>query len=175
MLGAEVVIKTNQISLKYLLEQRVNTPMQHKGLSKLLGLNYTIEYKKGVENRVADALSRQEGQNREEIQNEADLCMVSEIIPTWVQELKSSYEEDQWIAKVKREMESGIKATQKFSEHQGVVRYNGRICVGEHGNWREKILREMHGSSLGGHAGITATYQRVKRFFFLAITERGST
>lgn len=62
LLGNEFIIKTDQISLKYLLEQKVNTPMQHKGLSKLLGLNYKMEYKKGVENKVADALSRKEGQ-----------------------------------------------------------------------------------------------------------------
>ena len=62
LLGGEFIIRTDQISLKYLLEQRVNTPMQHKGLSKLLGLNYKIEYKRGLENRAADALSRQERQ-----------------------------------------------------------------------------------------------------------------
>lgn len=61
LLGGEFIIRTDQISLKYLLEQRVNTPMQHRGLSKLLDLNYKIEYKKGVHNRVVDALSRQEG------------------------------------------------------------------------------------------------------------------
>lgn len=48
LLGTEFLIRTDQVSLKYLLEQKVNTPMQHKGLSKLLGLNYTREYKKGV-------------------------------------------------------------------------------------------------------------------------------
>jgi hypothetical protein len=42
------VIKTDQISLKYLLEQRINTPMQHRGLSKLLDPNYKFEYKKEV-------------------------------------------------------------------------------------------------------------------------------
>lgn len=54
LIGGPFVIKTYQISLKHLLEQRVNNAMQHKGLCKLLGLYYTIEYKKGTENKVTD-------------------------------------------------------------------------------------------------------------------------
>lgn len=34
------------------------TNLQEKGVSKLLGLDYKILCKKGVENRVADALSK---------------------------------------------------------------------------------------------------------------------
>ena len=60
LMGGKFVIKTDHISLKYLLEQKLNTSTQHKGLSKLLGLDYVIEYKRGSENRVADALSRKE-------------------------------------------------------------------------------------------------------------------
>lgn len=56
LIGGTFVIKTHQISLKHLLEQRINTAVQHKGLSKLLWLNYIIEYKEGIENKVADAL-----------------------------------------------------------------------------------------------------------------------
>ncbi|OIS99338.1 putative mitochondrial protein [Nicotiana attenuata] len=52
--------KTVHHSLKYLLEQRVTYPIQQKGLTKLLGLDYEVQYKKGAENRVADALSRQQ-------------------------------------------------------------------------------------------------------------------
>lgn len=63
LMGSRFIIKTYHISLKYLLEQKINTASQHKGLSKLLGLDYTIEYIKGNENVVVDALSRQEGQN----------------------------------------------------------------------------------------------------------------
>ncbi|XP_070054168.1 uncharacterized protein [Nicotiana tomentosiformis] len=54
------VVRTNHHNLKYLLEQRVTTVTQQKGLTKLLGLDNEVQYKKGVENRVADALSRQQ-------------------------------------------------------------------------------------------------------------------
>ncbi len=53
------MIKTDQQSLKHLLEQRVGTPMQHKWITKLLEYPFVAEYKKGKENLVADALSRQ--------------------------------------------------------------------------------------------------------------------
>jgi hypothetical protein len=39
-------------------EQRLTTPWQQKALTKLLGLQYSIEYKRGSTNQVADALSR---------------------------------------------------------------------------------------------------------------------
>nr|GFC42196.1 hypothetical protein [Tanacetum cinerariifolium] len=41
-----------------LLEQRITTLAQMKWLPKLMGFNYEIVYKKGIENEPADALSR---------------------------------------------------------------------------------------------------------------------
>jgi hypothetical protein len=38
-------------------EQRLHTPWQQKVFTKLLGFNYRIVYKKGVENTVADSLT----------------------------------------------------------------------------------------------------------------------
>jgi hypothetical protein len=61
---AEFYIKTDQRSLVNLTEQRLTTPWQHKALTKLLGLQFKIIYKKGVENRVADALSRHPSHER---------------------------------------------------------------------------------------------------------------
>ncbi|KAF3641486.1 hypothetical protein FXO38_21615 [Capsicum annuum] len=58
LLGRPFVIKTDHHKLKYLLEQRITTPSQQKWLIKLLGFDYSIQYKKGKDNVVADALSR---------------------------------------------------------------------------------------------------------------------
>lgn len=52
------MIRTNQKSLKWLLQQKVSTPFQQFWLSKLLGYDYEIVYKLGQENKAADALSR---------------------------------------------------------------------------------------------------------------------
>lgn len=60
--GNQFTIRTDQKSLRHLLEQRAISVEQQKWASKLLGLNYTIEYRHGKENRVADALSRQQTQ-----------------------------------------------------------------------------------------------------------------
>ncbi|XP_019225505.1 PREDICTED: uncharacterized protein LOC109207079 [Nicotiana attenuata] len=70
--GSYFIIKTDHHSLKYLLEQRVTTALQQKGLTKLLGLDYEIQYKRGAENKVADALSRRQ-------EEESELCAVSTV------------------------------------------------------------------------------------------------
>ena len=57
LLGHKYVIKTDHEALKHLMEQKLTTLLQHKWLSKLLGYDYTVVYKRGKDNLVADALS----------------------------------------------------------------------------------------------------------------------
>ncbi|XP_041009333.1 uncharacterized protein LOC121253378 [Juglans microcarpa x Juglans regia] len=58
LLGQHFKVRTNQQALKYLQEQRVGIPAQQKWVSKLLGYDFSVEYKSGKTNQVADALSR---------------------------------------------------------------------------------------------------------------------
>jgi hypothetical protein len=57
-LGGQLIIKTCQQSLKYMMTQCLTEGIQHKHLMKLLEFNYSIEYKKGKESTVVDALSK---------------------------------------------------------------------------------------------------------------------
>ena len=52
------MVRTDNQNLKFLLEQRIATLAQQKWLVKLLGYAFVVEYKKGSENKVADALFR---------------------------------------------------------------------------------------------------------------------
>ena len=54
----EPIIFTDQKSLIHVNEKILNTPRHQKVSTKLLGMQYKIIYKKGSENRDADALSR---------------------------------------------------------------------------------------------------------------------
>lgn len=58
LLGTRFVIRTDQKSIKELSSQPVHTPAQQRFLIKLLGYDFSIEYKPGSTNNVADALSR---------------------------------------------------------------------------------------------------------------------
>lgn len=85
LLQSEFTIKK---SLIHLDDQRLHTPWQHKALTKLLGLNYQIVYKKGNKNKVVDALSRT---THADIH---DLAAVSIIQPTWLLDLQTAYSSD---------------------------------------------------------------------------------
>lgn len=58
LLGRRFIVRTDNQSLKYLMEQRITTPAQSRWVTKLLGYDYAIEYRKGPKNQVADSLSR---------------------------------------------------------------------------------------------------------------------
>ncbi|XP_047331390.1 uncharacterized protein LOC124934951 [Impatiens glandulifera] len=68
--GRYFIIRTDHQSLKFLMEQKITTVLQQRWLSKLLGFNYSIIYKRGKTNMAADALSRRES---------AELTMISTV------------------------------------------------------------------------------------------------
>jgi hypothetical protein len=58
LVGARFVVKLDHKSLKYLLEQKDLNERQQKWVSKIEANDFDIEFVKGKNNAVADALSR---------------------------------------------------------------------------------------------------------------------
>jgi hypothetical protein len=82
-----MAIVMDQQSLVQLSEQRLHTPWQQKLFTKLLGLQYTIRYRRGPKNRVADALSRFPELG-------SSCAAVSVALPAWTQAVAASYAAD---------------------------------------------------------------------------------
>ena len=80
LLGRTFIVRTDHRSLKFLWEQRITTYAQQKWLSKLMGYDFQVEYRKGVENVVANALSRKE--------EKVELATISTPVLRWLNTIK---------------------------------------------------------------------------------------
>ena len=91
--GDQIIIKMDHQSLKYLLEQKVTTMLQQKWLTKLMGFNYTIAYKKGVKNNEVDALSIKG-------LNDAELATIYIVQSGWLADIRDSWIGDELAQQV---------------------------------------------------------------------------
>lgn len=106
LLGSKFIVRTDHHSLKNLLKQTVQTPDQHFFLSKLLGYDFTIEYKRGRDNIVADALSRQ--MEEENLQLDAEIkILCSSVYPEWMNQLLNENKTDPWLLSSKAKADRG--------------------------------------------------------------------
>ncbi|KAL0309707.1 UNVERIFIED_CONTAM: Transposon Ty3-G Gag-Pol polyprotein [Sesamum radiatum] len=116
-----------------------------------------LAYRKGCENKAADALSRRE---------HPECAAVTVVIPNWVTDIVRSYDGDDEFLPVIQAKSIDDAAYPMFSLQGGVLRKEGRICVGKNTDVRRRIVQVLHDSSIGGHSGINGTYQRVRSMFF---------
>lgn len=80
LLGHNFTVETNQPALKHLIEQKVATETQQKWISKLMGNDSKIKYKKGKENKIVDALSWKHGEDA------ITLALISFPTLFWIEE-----------------------------------------------------------------------------------------
>jgi hypothetical protein len=169
-------IKTDQQSLKHILEQRVGTPMQQKWIFKLLGYHFVVEYKQGKENKVADALSRKEDTDlKTEVEKETaylqaqtrgHLCAISFPSPTWLDDLRASYKEDEELKSLVSRLQASGEGEGHYTLNQGLLLYKDRFCIGKESGMKIKVLALIHDSPLGGHSSYLKSLHRAKKDWF---------
>jgi hypothetical protein len=98
----QFIIKINHESLKFILEKKFQTHIQKKSSTKLLKLKYIIQYKKGKENMVADALSINviTGRQLENMKEKnSDLTAITIIKQVWYNQVGETHEGDELFKK----------------------------------------------------------------------------
>lgn len=142
----------------HLEEERITSVWQQKAFTKLIGLNYRICYKRGNENRAADALSRKEHTAGDTV------LFISECNPSWLEEVVQGYQSDPQAHQLLGEL-AIAKQKGPFSLQRGLLRYHQRIWLGNNKTLQQRVIAALHDSVLGGHSGYPVTYARVKKQF----------
>lgn len=143
LLGRRFVIKTDQQSLKFIMEQRQVGHEYQKWVSKLMGYTFDIQYRPGAANQVADALSRI---NREGI----ECCnLVATCVVPW-EKLQSIINNDPFIQQVKQDLAAGNAVPKGYSLRQDILYFKDRIVLPSTRNITDMFLKEYHDSLIGG-------------------------
>jgi len=159
ILGKCFQIKTDHLSLKYFLEQRISSPEQQNWVTKLFGYDYEIIYKKCRENMVVDDLSTK-------YEEEGSLFSLSFTVPDWLQVVRHEWLQDPKLSRLIQQLQHHYPASPRYSWHNEEICYNGRLYLSKHSQLKSTVLSELHASPTTGHLGFTKTYEWVKHYFF---------
>jgi hypothetical protein len=134
------------------MDQRLHTNWQKKALTKLMGLQYKVQYKPGVHNGAADALSRKP-------QEASQVFSVTTLQPAWLSSVSASYASDAFPQKLLQQLAVDPTSIPAYSLNHGILRHKGRILVGADPELQQRIISAFHDSPQGGHSGFPMTYR----------------
>jgi hypothetical protein len=152
--GRRFSVKTDHYSLKYLLDQRLATIPQHHWVGKLLGFDFTVDYKPGAANKVADALSRRDT-------DDGALLAISMPHFDFLTKLRQAQLEDPALVTLHAEIAAGTRPA-PWTVVDGMVQFAGRLYIPPTSPLLAEILNVVHGD---GHEGIQRTLHRLRRDF----------
>ena len=140
------------------MSQVIQTPEQQTYLSKLLGFDYTIKYKPGAHNTVADALLRI-------VPTEATCFTLTMPHCLFLDQLRHTLLQDPQYVGLVHDIQSRPDSHSDLSVHQDLIIRHGRIWLPFPCPLTESLLEEFHSSPIAGHADIAKTFQRLRQNF----------
>ncbi|KAK1610933.1 hypothetical protein QYE76_034606 [Lolium multiflorum] len=182
LMGNRCEIYSDHKSLKYIFTQKELNMRQRRWLELIKDYDMEIHYHPGKANVVADALSRlpcqlnsmiaeeqpslyQEfEQFRMELVSEGFLASM-ELQPTLIGQIKEVQKGNASIDGIKTKIAAG-KAPGFTVDEEGVLWYNGRLCVPSDSELKQVILKEAHDTLYSIHPGGTKMYQDLKEQFW---------
>ncbi|KAK1609082.1 hypothetical protein QYE76_032755 [Lolium multiflorum] len=182
LMGNRCEIYSDHKSLKYIFTQKELNMRQRRWIELIKDYDLEIHYHPGKANVVADALSRQPcqlnsmiaeeqpslyqefEQFRLELVSEGYLASI-ELQPTLISQIKEAQKGNASIDGIKSQIAAG-KAPGFTEDEEGVLWYNGRLCVPSDSELKQVILKEAHDTLYSIHPGGTRMYQDLKEQFW---------
>ena len=143
-------MRTNRNSPKLFLVQKQLQERKQKWISKIQAYDFDIEYFKGKNNVVTDALSRRP----------ATLSLMS-LDLDWRARLLVEYSKDRFSCEVL----DGQVADDKYRVVDEIIYYRDQIFLTEGSQLKKKILQASDDSPLVGHQGFTKTDRAIRERF----------
>lgn len=154
LLGHKFVIRTDQKSLKSLMDQSLRTPEQQAWLHKFIGYDFTIEYKPGKDSLAVDALSR--------------LFMMawSEPQNRFLQDLQEAITANEQLYALVKQCQQHHNSEPHYSVKDGLLYWKGRLVLPSPSPLQVQVLDEYHSSPIGGYAGVARTLAKIRSQFY---------
>jgi hypothetical protein len=137
------LVCTDLYSLKFLLDQRLATIPQHHWVRKLLGFDFSVEYKPGATNMVADALSCHDTE-------EGAVLAISTPRFDYIERLRHAQAIDPALVAIRDEITTGARAA-PWSLIDGMVAFDSRLYVPPSSPLLQEIMTTVHDD---GHEGV---------------------
>jgi hypothetical protein len=164
--GRHFRVHTDHYSLKFLLDQRLSTVPQHQWISKLFGFDFSVEYRPGRLNTVADVLSRRDAEEvalSSTVAAGAALYVLSGpsfALPDAVRAATATTAEGQQRL---QQLQDGELAA-PWRLRNGLLLHGSRVFVPDHGDLHDQVIRLVH---LAGHDGIQKTLHCLRADFYI--------
>ncbi|GKA29453.1 ty3-gypsy retrotransposon protein [Tanacetum coccineum] len=135
---------------KSIIIKVIQTPLQQKYVCKLMGFDFSIEYKPGASNQVANVLSRM----NEEVEQVTNAFMsLSQPLVWLMEDLKHENESLEELQQLHQKMDRG-EIPIGFRRKNGLVIYRDRYYIGHESRLKTLLLREFQDTPSVGHGRI---------------------
>ncbi|KAL4301768.1 hypothetical protein GQ457_10G007190 [Hibiscus cannabinus] len=138
LMGRHFRIKTDHQSLRFLAENQAITSAQQKWVAKMMGYDYEVSYKKGINNVVADSLSRRP------IEVSCFEITVTSVSNDTLARVTDTWQQDPKLRKIIEELKDGKKKHGKYTWDGRQLRRKGKLVVGANLELRKELLLFFH-------------------------------
>ncbi|XP_015168562.1 uncharacterized protein [Solanum tuberosum] len=152
--GQHFIVRTDHYSLKFLLEQKALTPPQQHWLAKILGYSFSVEYKAGRLNTVADALSRRDN-------DEAMLLAISMPQLSLFDDIRNEQQNSPDVQQLISDVHDGT-ASDQWSVKNGLLLYKHRTFLASNSPSIQTVMTALHNQ---GHEGYQKSLFQITRDF----------